>query len=114
MVGNGGKMQLKRSIVLVVTLAVMVGAAVSSVWAKDYDSRFIRNYPPGYHGMWYNAERFLETAPVDKRFGESYRWDRFMSRVTGLTFPFLPIPYEWDYGTNRTFNLPDYAINDWW
>jgi len=28
-------------------------------------------------------------------------------------YPFFPVPFTWDYGTGRRFNLPDYNTNDW-
>lgn len=94
--------------------ALIVLISVSGAMAKDYDSRFIRNYPPGYYGMYYNAERFfdLELAEGQKA-QETYRWDKFMSRTTDVYFPFLPIPYDWEYGHGRTFGLPNYNNNDW-
>ncbi|MGO9122310.1 MAG: hypothetical protein ACLQPD_32450 [Desulfomonilaceae bacterium] len=92
--------------------------------AGDYNPRFVHNYPPGYYGMWYYAQRFQETdKPRDPLAIERYRWDRYMGRITELSFPYYPIPYEWDYGTDpnrslihtyRSFNLPDYNTNDWW
>ncbi|MEI7449883.1 MAG: hypothetical protein WCJ75_09670 [Desulfomonile sp.] len=96
-------------------LAILLFAVndLSSAWAADHNYRFFRNYPPGYYGMYYYSQRFFEKAPVDKKTGDSYRWDKFMSRVTEIEFPFFPIPYEWNYGTDRTFNLPDYNRNDW-
>lgn len=99
-------------ITLVLALLFLVGS-VSLCWSKDYERRFIRNYPPGYYGMWYYAERFYEKADPTKRNPESYRWDRYMSKITDVHFPFLPIPYDWDYGSYRKFNLPDYNSNDW-
>ena len=36
-----------------------------------------------------------------------------MSQITNLWYPFLPVPYEWDYGTYKDFNLPNYNSNDW-
>jgi len=87
----------------------------SSAWAAaDYNSRFVRNYPPGYNGMWYKAQRFYENTDPEVPRQETYRWDRFMSRITEVTFPFYPIPYDWEYGTGRRFNLPHYNTNDWW
>jgi hypothetical protein len=44
---------------------------------------------------------------------EHYTWDKFMGHLTGVTFPFLPVPHDWDYGTWLKFNLPDYNTNDW-
>jgi hypothetical protein len=62
--------------------------------------------------MWYYADRFADKVP-EKKTLENYRWDRFMSREMNISYPFFPIPYEWDYGTGRTFNLPDYNANNW-
>ncbi|HMK34115.1 MAG TPA: hypothetical protein VK463_03535 [Desulfomonilaceae bacterium] len=100
-----------RSILLicVVMLAILVS---SSCWAADYESRFVRNYPPGFYGMWYDAQRFF-TELIPGQRTERYRWDALMSRETNIAFPFYPIPYDWDYGTGRTFSLPDYNANDW-
>jgi hypothetical protein len=86
----------------------------SLIWAsEDYFPRYIRNYPPGFNSMWYQAERFHSKIGEIPRGSEKYRFDRHMSRVTGLSYPFFPVPYDWDYGTGRTFNLPDYNRNDW-
>lgn len=100
------------TILLAIVIAVVAGT-MSNTWARDYEPRFMRNYPPGYYGMWYYAERFFE--PKNEQYvpEEAYRWDRYMSKITGLRFPFFPIPYDWDYGTCRAFNLPDYNTNDW-
>ena len=92
----------------VVTISFSAGA-----WAGDYNARFVRNYPPGYYGMWYKAERFHFKREEGKVPDELYRWDRYMRRVTDLDFPYLPAPFAWDYGTQRTFNLPEYNTNDW-
>lgn len=82
-------------------------------WAGDYESRFVRNYPPGYYGMYYFAQRFFEKpAPPGEKL-QSYRYDKEMSKNMEIEYPFYPIPYPWDYGTGRTFNLPDYNSNDW-
>jgi len=98
--------------ILLLFIVILVILTSSVCQAADYDSRFVRNYPPGYYGMWYDAERFSsEGIPGVKT--ERYRWDMLMSRETNLTFPFYPIPYDWDYGTGRTFNLPDYNANNW-
>jgi hypothetical protein len=40
--------------VFLIALCVLAGT-VSNTWARDYDPRFMRNYPPGYYGMWYYA-----------------------------------------------------------
>ena len=105
----------------IVGLVVLVLSASSAMncLASDYNSRFIRNYPPGYYGMWYKAERFYKNPEAsgqvegEKRPIEIYAWDIGMSKLTNLWYPFMPIPYEWDYGTHRSFNLPDYNSNDW-
>ncbi len=107
--------------ILVSITAIIIVAVSAIAWAsEDYDPAFIRNYPPGYYGMWYKAQRFYEnlnpTPPPDSRFArktEYYRWDRFMSRATNTYFPFYPIPYDWEYGHDRQFNLPNYNTNDW-
>jgi len=106
-------MRLVSSIVIVIVATGFLAVGAPDSWAGDYHHRFIRNYPPGYHGMWYNAERFYDTAEPGQKGSESFRWDRYMSKVTELHFPFLPIPFAWDYGTSRKFNLPDYNRNDW-
>jgi hypothetical protein len=100
---------------IVITLIVVCVAlcAASPTWSKDYNSRFIRNYPPGYHGMWYYAERFFDTYRENTNNKEYYAWDTFMSQLTGVRYPFMPAPYAWDYGTYRKFNLPDYNTNNW-
>jgi hypothetical protein len=98
------------ALILAGILSVLFAADSS---ATDYNARFIRNYPPGFHGMWYNAQRFFGTQKPGEIPAELYRWDLYMSGVTGLVFPFLPAPYAWDYGTGRTFNLPDYNRNYW-
>jgi hypothetical protein len=87
--------------------------------AGDYDPRFVRDYPPGFYGMWWKAERFYE--PIDQFArgrnaqppAELYTWDKRMSELTGIKYPFYPTPFPWDYGTGRTFNLPNYHTNDW-
>lgn len=43
--------------------------------ATDYNSRFIHNYPPGFYGMWYKAERFFEKKEKGKIREELYSWD---------------------------------------
>jgi len=98
------------ALVLSVALAL---ACVSISAAADYDARFMRNYPPGYYGMWYYADRFTEKEVPDKVPEELWRWDKYMTRITELQFPFFPIPYDWEYGTGRTFHLPDYNANNW-
>jgi hypothetical protein len=106
-------MRSRPYIVALVLTSLFVVACVSVSWARDYEPRFVRNYPPGYYGMWYYAERFYEKKNREALPPESYRWDRYMSKITDVYFPFLPIPYDWDYGTHRSFNLPDYSTNDW-
>jgi hypothetical protein len=96
-----------------ITAAILVTATASSPWAADYESRFIRDYPPGYYGMWYYAERFFDRVVEGRAPEETYRWDRYISRMTDVYYPFFPIPYDWDYGSQRKFNLPDYNSNDW-
>jgi hypothetical protein len=106
-----GKGETMRSILLIF-IVIFVILASSLCQASDYDPRFVRSYPPGYYGMWYDAQRFsTEGIPGAKT--ERYRWDMLMSRETNVTFPFYPIPYDWDYGTGRTFSLPDYNANNW-
>jgi hypothetical protein len=110
-----------RYIFLLMTIGILFLAACPHSGAGDYDSRFVRNYPPGYHGTWYYAERFWKPQTGEQESPERSRWDRFMARLTDITnwpnghigYPFNPIPYEWDYGTGRTFNLPNYNSNDW-
>jgi hypothetical protein len=92
-------------------IGLIVLAPFADCRAKDYNDRFIKNYPPGYFGMYYQAQRFIE--PQGDEPEELYRWDRYMSQTIGVTYPYMPIPYPWDYGTGRTFNLPDYNSNDW-
>jgi hypothetical protein len=99
--------------------AAMISAALvlisfSGVFARDYDQRFVRNYPPGYYGMWYNAERFYNIPKPGETPVEAYRWDKFMSKITEVSFPYYPIPYDWEYGDGRTFNLPNDNRNDWY
>ncbi len=106
-------MRTVNHLVAAIAATLILGFLAVSASAGDYNSRFVRNYPPGYYGMWYKAERFFELEPKDPQAVEQYRWDKFMSRITGVTYPFYPIPFDWDYGTGRTFNLPDYNTNDW-
>jgi hypothetical protein len=99
--------------ILLVFILILVILASSLCKASDYDGRFIRSYPPGFYGMWYDAQKFdSEGVPGVK--SERYRWDKLMSQETHITFPFYPIPYDWDYGTGRTFGLPDYNSDDWY
>jgi hypothetical protein len=101
-----------RKIMPVAALFCLI--ALSPVYgAEDYQDRFVKNYPPGFYGMWYKAERFYRKLDPDAPTMEKYRWDRYMSRITNVHFPFLPVPYDWEYGNERTFNLPDYGSNDW-
>lgn len=102
-----------KSFVIALLLALVFAGSTSVSWAKDYESRFTKNYPPGYYGMWYYAEKFYEKQMQNEIPPEIYRWDRYMSKMTDVYYPFLPIPYDWDYGTHRNFNLPDYSSNDW-
>lgn len=105
-----------RSYLRLLCFSVMAISLVLSpyiVQAADYEPRFMKNYPPGYYGMWYYADRFYSKSGVDSPQGPGYRWDKFMSGITNLSFPYYPIPYDWDYGTGRTFNLPDYNANNW-
>lgn len=106
-------MRSRPFIVALVLACLFVTAWISASWARDYEPRFVKNYPPGYYGMWYYAERFYEKEIPGELPPEAYRWDRYMSKITDVYFPFLPIPYDWDYGTHRRFNLPDYSKNDW-
>ena len=106
-------MRSRPYIVALVLASLFVVACISVSWARDYDQRFVRNYPPGYYGMWYYAQRFYEKQDPQNMPQETYRYDKYMSRITDLYFPFYPIPYDWDYGTYRKFNLPDYSTNDW-
>ncbi len=105
-----------RSTILILSLLVAafsVGAFAADSHGYDYNSRFVRNYPPGFYGMWYKAEKFVDPGLAQAIPDEGYRWDKFMSKVTDLLYPFHPIPFRWDYGSSRTFNLPDYNSNDW-
>ncbi|MBI4961694.1 MAG: hypothetical protein HY913_00310 [Desulfomonile tiedjei] len=112
---KGETMRAICCIAAVILVACFALYDSSDAWAAaDYDSRFVRNYPPGNYGMWYKAQRFSENTDPEVPRQETYRWDRFMSRVTEVAFPFYPIPYDWEYGTDREFNLPDYNRNDWW
>lgn len=95
--------------IIAILLGLFIFTSIAS--ATDYNSRFVRNYPPGYNGMWYYAERFFDKPPAPR--SEEYRWDKFTSRLMNINYPFLPIPYPWDYGNDRTFNLPDYSVNNW-
>ncbi len=97
-----------------VTSAVLIVICCTGVFASDYNQRFVRNYPPGNYGMWYKAERFYNTPEPGTPPTEAYRWDKFMSKITEVSFPFYPIPYDWEYGNGRTFNLPNYNRNDWY
>ncbi|MEW6350656.1 MAG: hypothetical protein AB1646_16465 [Thermodesulfobacteriota bacterium] len=105
------KPRLMLVLLSLVALFVVVGAP--SAAEKDYEDRFMRSYPPGYHGMWYKADRFWEDISTERELGEYYRWDKYMSALTGMTFPFNPAPFDWEYGAGRKFNLPDPNANDW-
>jgi hypothetical protein len=96
-----------------VGIFVISGFSSAQAQQYQYNQRFIRSYPPGYYGMWYYSEKFREQEAGEERPEEYYRWDNYMSRVTGITYPFTPKPYDWSYGSDRTFNMPDYNTNDW-
>jgi hypothetical protein len=96
-----------------ILLVAMLILGSSIVHAGDYDPRFVRHYPPGFHGMWYKAQRFTDRSDTEAAAQELYRWDKFMSRIMEVRYPYYPIPYGWEYGTDRTFNLPNYNANDW-
>jgi hypothetical protein len=102
---------MRRICLVLAAVAAIFGSAVT--YAGDYDPRFVRNYPPGFHGMWYYAQRFYKENKIPKLGSEKHHHDRFMSGVTNLIYPFYPIPYDWEYGTGRTFGLPDYNKNCW-
>lgn len=107
-------MRSKTFPVLVTASAIAILMIMSSsVWGKDYERRFIKNYPPGYYGMWYYAERFFNSNDPNDKTQEKYRWDRFMSATANMSYPYYPIPFAWDYGNTEKFNLPDYNANDW-
>jgi hypothetical protein len=107
-------MRASLCICAVIVAGIMTVGVAATSWSADYNSRFIRNYPPGYHGMWYNAERFFDTKKnLSAGPMERYRWDKYMSKITNVEYPFHPIPFPWDYGTGRNFNLPNYNSNDW-
>jgi hypothetical protein len=106
---QGEIMRSIRFIFAFMLLGVLFVSGIAS--AADYNSRFVRNYPPGYNGMWYYAERFFDKP--DKSRTEEYRWDKFTARINNIQYPFLPHPYAWNYGDHRSFNLPDYNSNDW-
>jgi hypothetical protein len=110
---EGGVMRSKTLALCIVTAGFLGMFGLPVVQAKDYDSRFIRNFPPGYHGMWYYAERFSYAEDTTDKLQEKYRWDKFMSKTTNMQYPFFPVPHSWDYGTTEKFNLPDYNTNDW-
>jgi hypothetical protein len=97
---------------LILGSSLLFGAATPK-FASDYNSTFMHNYPPGFYGMWYYAERFYHPRKADKPVAEPYLWDKYMSRVTGLHFPFNPTPFDWEYGSRTTFNLPNYNRNIW-
>ncbi len=103
-----------RFIILPLLLAITLSMAQTGWALDDYNDRFVKNFPPGFHGMWYKAERFYKRLDPEAIFNERYRWDRFMSRNMNTFFPYYPIPYDWEYGSTRNFNLPDYNTNDWY
>ena len=111
---KGETMRTISWILAIVATVILVFGSFSSVFARDYNQRFVRNYPPGYYGMWYKAQRFSNIFEPGVPQREAYRWDNFMSKVTEVAFPFSPIPYDWEYGNGRTFNLPNTNTNDWW
>jgi hypothetical protein len=110
---EGGVMRSKILALCMMMAGLLALFALPAVQAKDYESRFVRAFPPGYYGMWYFAERFTYHDNTTDKLQEKYRWDRFMSRTTGMKYPFFPAPHAWDYGTSEKFNLPDYNSNDW-
>lgn len=110
------------SLLLVILCSCSAGICLAQ--ERDYDRRFVRDYPPGFYSMYWKAERFYE--PIDKESRETlttekltpppaelYSWDKRMAQVTGINYPFYPTPFPWDYGTGRTFNLPNYNSNNW-
>jgi hypothetical protein len=101
-----------RRIIFITLFLSCAGLSIAQAM-DDYNSRFIKNYPPGFHSMWYKAERFYKNQDPDAKTMEKYRWDKYMSRITNTSFPFFPIPYDWEYGRDRTFNLPDFNANNW-
>ena len=108
-------MSLHRTLLAIILIltAGMIAFPATESYSSDYNPRFARNYPPGFYGMWYYAERFYDKKTEGEVPEELYRWDGYMSRVTNVYFPFKPIPFPWDYGTGRKFNLPNYRSNDW-
>ena len=106
-------MRFILSFFLLILASSFLGPVATPTFASDYNSSFMHNYPPGYYGMWYYTERFYHPRKDDKAAAEQYNWDRYMSRVTGLRFPFNPIPFDWEYGSRTTFNLPNYNRNIW-
>lgn len=104
--------EIMRSIafpVIVILAGLLVLSSIAG--AADYNSKFVKNYPPGYNGMWYYADRFFDKTPAPRT--EEYRFDKFTSKLTNISYPFLPHPFPWDYGNQRTFGLPDYNANTW-
>lgn len=107
-------MRSKTLIAILVMSGMALMVSVEQGFSKDYNSRFVRNYPPGYYGMWYNADRFHDRKTNESGVPvERYRWDSYMTRIVELDFPWRPIPFDWEYGSNRDFNLPNYNTNDW-
>ncbi|MBI5251216.1 MAG: hypothetical protein HY912_17135 [Desulfomonile tiedjei] len=97
------------SVIIVILAGLLLFSSIA--FGADYNSRFVKNYPPGFNGMYYYAERFFDKTPAPR--SEEYRWDKFTSRLNNISYPFLPQPYPWDYGNGRTFSLPDYNANNW-
>lgn len=106
-------MRLTVFLISLLCVLILSPSCIEPSFAEDYNARFVRNYPPGFYGMWYKAERFFEKKEKGKLPEELYRWDQYMSHLTGVYYPFFPIPFTWDYGTGRRFNLPVYNTNDW-
>ncbi len=102
-----------RLIALLLVLGIGLMASSACWGIEDYNDRFVKNYPPGFNSMWYKAQRFYKNLDPESRGIEKYRWDKYMSRITNTFYPFFPIPYDWEYGSDRTFNLPNYNANNW-
>lgn len=111
---DGGRQWIRFlvSTIMFPAIALLVMCRLDAM-AVSVGQDFRRNYPPGYYGMYYYEPRFFGPVVGENKKDDIYRWDRYMSRITEVEFPFLPIPYDWDYGTGRTFGLPDYNSNDW-
>lgn len=106
-------MRLNRYVLLLIVAGILILGGYSQGAAAQYESRFVRNFPPGFNGMWYYAQKFVYSDDRQDKTQEKYRWDRFMSKVTDMTYPFYPVPFAWDYGNTEGFNLPNYNTNDW-